>query len=121
MTMMDVIPFGPGELLIQLFAIPVIPDDIGFGRYYEGKCKISLNDNGALIHDCIIFRPKNNRNVLGNRTPDMLLIWMKIDITRTQLLSANFALEEYGPELSEREAKARSSRELGSQLQDPEP
>jgi hypothetical protein len=104
MTTIDVIPVGDRRLLIQLFRVAPIPDHIDFGRYYDGTCEIALSDGSTILHECIVHRPKNRRNVIGVRTPDWLVLLVEGDLTPTQLSGAAVRVIRYGAELNEQEA-----------------
>jgi len=103
MTTIDVIPLGDRRLLIQLFRVVTIPDHIGFGRYYDGTCEIALADGSTILHECVVHRPRNRRNVIGVRTTDWLALLIKADFTQVQLSGASIKVIRYGAELSEQE------------------
>ena len=105
MTTIDVIPFGDRRFLIQLFRVTTIPDHIGFGRYYHGTCEVALADGSTILHECIVHRPSNRRNVIGVRTTDWLVLLVKADFTQAQLSSASISVVRYGAELSEQEQR----------------
>jgi hypothetical protein len=85
MTRIDVIPVGGRQFLIQLFRVATIPDHIGFGRYYEATCAIELAEGSTILQECVVHRPKNRRNVTGDRHTDWLILLVKTDLTQTQL------------------------------------
>ncbi|HEY7386627.1 MAG TPA: hypothetical protein VH743_23445 [Beijerinckiaceae bacterium] len=110
MAAIDVTPFGDGQFLIQLFPVSNIPDQIGFGRYYEATCEVALEDGNATLHECIVHRPTNRRNVVGVRLTDWLVILIKTDLTLTQLSHAAVSVAQYGRELSEQKAATRRNQ-----------
>jgi len=107
MTSIDVIPLGRGRFLIQLFGVAAIPEQIGFGRYYEASCSITLADGTTVLQPGVLHRPRNIRNVTGARTTDWLVLLVVIDLSEMQLASATVSVSDYGVELSEREAELR--------------
>lgn len=110
--MMDVMPFGDGQVLIQLFRVSAIPNGIEFGRYYEATCDITFKDGNADRRKCIAYRPTNRRNVAGVRQVDWIWLVLKTDLNSKQLSDATVEVAEYGRELEEEEAAARAGRSL---------
>ena len=106
MGMTDVIPLKDQLFLVQLFAVPYIPDQIGFGRYYEAICEIILEDGNSVRDQCVIHRPSSRRNVVGVRTTDWLVLLLKTELSVKQLSDAAISVARYGAELSEKEAVA---------------
>jgi hypothetical protein len=106
MTTIDVIPVGGRHFLVQLRRMTTIPGHIGFDRYYEGTCAIELADGSTILQECFVYRPKNRRNVVGDRQTNWLALLVKTDLAQTQLSSAAIAVVRYGAELSEQEIAA---------------
>ncbi|GEP56041.1 hypothetical protein [Reyranella soli] len=103
MTRIDVIPIGGRQFLIQLFRVATIPDHIGFGRYYEATCAIELAEGSTILQECVAHRPKNRRNITGDRHTDWLILLVKTDLTQTQLSGATISVAQYGAELTNQE------------------
>jgi hypothetical protein len=107
MAIVDVIPLGGREFLIQLFGVPNIPEQIGFGQYYEASCEIDLEGGEIIRHQCVVHRPSNRRNVVGVRVDDWLVLLIRTDLTSMQLCGAAISVAQYGVVLSEAEAISR--------------
>lgn len=110
MTTMDVMPFGDGQFLVQLFRLPAIPDEVEFGRYYEATCDIALKDDNTIRLECVVHRPTNRRNVAGVRQIDWLWLLLKTNLTSKQLSDASIKVAQYGLELEEQEVAVRAGR-----------
>lgn len=110
MELVDVIPFGDRQFLVQIFSIPTIPDGVGFNRYYEATCEIVLTDGNTIQLECVVHRPANRRNVVGDRRTDWLILLIKTDVSQRQLCQASINVVGFGAEISELEAIARRNQ-----------
>lgn len=104
MTTMDVIPFGHRQFVIQLFGVTNIPPHVEFGSYREAVCEIGLPDEPTLLERCLIYRPGDRRNVIGERTTDWLVVFLTTDLSITQLSSARICITQFDEKISEKQA-----------------
>ncbi|XAZ21816.1 hypothetical protein LVY75_23685 [Sinorhizobium sp. B11] len=110
MANVDVMPWAEREFLIYLSSVPDIPEQIGFGRYYETSCEIVLEGGEIIRQNCAVHRPADMRSVVGERIIDWLLLLIRTDLTSTQLSRATFSIGQDCIALNEAEARARWSR-----------
>ncbi|MBB3409808.1 hypothetical protein FHT87_003727 [Rhizobium sp. BK316] len=110
MADVTVMPWAEREFLIYLTSFPDIPEQIGFGRYYETSCDIALESGEIIQQNCVIHRPANMRSTVGEPITDWLLLLIRTDLTSTQLSRAAFSIGQDCIALSEAEARARWTR-----------
>jgi hypothetical protein len=110
MAMMAVAPWAAGRFLILLYRMTAIPDHVRFNSYCEATCEIALSDEDARLHDCVVHRPGNSRNIAGDRITDWLALVVDTELTEAELSSATIGIARYGREISEQEAMIRAGR-----------
>lgn len=113
-----VYPLGDGRFLMLIFKVSAIPNHIGFGRYYEATCEIALGGGQASLLECVLHRPPNRRNVVGDLVTDWLGLAIECELTEEQLASATISIARYGDELSEQDAKLRFGDLAGSRARE---
>lgn len=110
MANVDVMLWAEREFLVQLWSVPDIPKQLGFGRYYKTTCEIALESGEIVYQDCVVHRPADVRSVVGERIIDWLLLLIRTDLTSTQLSRAAFSIGQDCVALSEAEVQARWRR-----------
>lgn len=110
MANVNVMRWAEREFLVHLWSVPDIPEQIGFGRYYETICHITLESDETIHQDCVVHRPADMRSIVGEPIIDWLFLLIRTDLTSTQLSRAAFSIGQDCIALSETEARARWGR-----------